>query len=704
MQDTTIPGNRPYLLSPREERAGTRTAAYTALAAGVLVLFLTGRHVEWRGTATLHLLLESSATLLAVLIGVLALVRYYSRRNPTLLLIGAGFLGTSVLDAYHVAIAALHLSSEGGTPPIVPWSWLASRLFLSLLLVWSWTVWRQEVKLGADAARLPGSRIYLEVGGLTLVTIALFDLVRLPPAIVPDALLPRPAELLPGLLFAVALAGYLRKGNWRSWPFEVWLVPALLVAVASQVLFMAFSRHPLDTLGVAAHALKIVSYGFVLVGLIASMYGIYRQLERSTCLIRHANTALHAEVEERVEAERAARGSEEKYRRILSTIQEGYFETDLVGNLMIANEAMSELLGYPPERLHGMSFREYTADASVQAVHDTFRRVYRTGTPAQLFGWTILREEGERRFVEASASAIRAPDGRITGFRGIVRDVTARREAEERLEERTRALARSNDELRQLANVASHDLQEPLRMVAGSTRLLARRYQGRLDEEAEQYIEYALQGVARMQTLIQSLLHYSRVETRGGELRPVSAAEPLEWAEANLKGAIEEAEASVTHAPLPVVRADPTQLAQLFENLLANAIKFRGTDPLRVHVSAEPRGEMWAFRVRDNGIGIAPEHAPRIFEIFQRLHTREEYEGTGIGLAICKRIVERHGGEIWVRSTPGRGASFHFTLPAPPDGAGEGDRDAGTDDLRRRGERPPAPRRRHRPERVAEVG
>lgn len=241
-------------------------------------------------------------------------------------------------------------------------------------------------------------------------------------------------------------------------------------------------------------------------------------------------------------------------------------------------------------------------------------------------------------------------------------------------------------------------------MVAGSTRLLARRYQGRLDEEAEQYIEYALQGVARMQTLIQSLLHYSRVETRGGELRPVSAAEPLEWAEANLKGAIEEAEASVTHAPLPVVRADPTQLAQLFENLLANAIKFRGTDPLRVHVSAEPRGEMWAFRVRDNGIGIAPEHAPRIFEIFQRLHTREEYEGTGIGLAICKRIVERHGGEIWVRSTPGRGASFHFTLPAPPDGAGEGDRDAGTDDLRRRGERPPAPRRRHRPERVAEVG
>lgn len=390
-----------------------------------------------------------------------------------------------------------------------------------------------------------------------------------------------------------------------------------------------------------------------------------------------------------------SRGDEDPERRILASIQEGCIETDLDGKLTFANRAMAELLGREPERLRGTSYRDYTAAPSARTVRDALDRVSRAGEPAGPVGWTVLDPDGGPRHLEASFSPIRSPEGELRGFRGIVRDVTERRAARDRLERRARALARSNEELRQFASVASHDLQEPLRMVAGYTRLLARRYRGRLDEEADRFIEYALEGVARMQTLIRSLLDYSRVQTDGGRLRPVAAAEAVAWAEANLEGAIEEAGATVTRSALPVVHADPTQLGQLFQNLLGNAIKFRGPEPLRVHVGAERRGEEWAFCVRDNGIGIEPEYASRIFEVFQRLHTADEYEGTGIGLAICERIVERHGGEIWVRSRPGRGASFHFTLPAAGtvDLAPAPEDPAGTDDLRARRARraPPSP-------------
>ncbi|MGH7541503.1 MAG: sensor histidine kinase, partial [Gemmatimonadota bacterium] len=491
-----------------------------------------------------------------------------------------------------------------------------------------------------------------------------FGVVALPPAIEPAAVVPRPAELLPALLFAIACVGYLRKGNWRNWPFEAWLVAALLVNVGGQTLFVSFSRDSFDTLGVAAHGLKLLGYAFVLCGLVASIYEIYRQLERGTVLIRHSNTALMNEVEERKTAVRLARANEEKYRRILAAIWEGYFETDLAGNLTFVNESMVRLLGYEADELRGMNYRQYTAESSRRSVFEAFNRVYRNGEPVDVFGWTVLQRDGEPRFVEASACPIRGPDDEIVGFRGILRDVTARRRAEERLEERTRALARSNEELRQFAHVASHDLREPLRMVAGYTTLLARRYEGQLDEEAHLFIRYVLEGVSRMEALIRSLLGYSRLRTHARPFEAVSAQEALAWAIASLETAIDEADALVTHDPLPPVCADPTQLGQLFQNLLANAIKFRGHARLRVHVSAERRGPEWIFRVRDNGIGIDPEDGGRIFEIFQRLHGGDEYDGTGIGLAICKRIVERHGGEIWMRSTPGNGASFYFSLPA----------------------------------------
>jgi light-regulated signal transduction histidine kinase (bacteriophytochrome) len=230
------------------------------------------------------------------------------------------------------------------------------------------------------------------------------------------------------------------------------------------------------------------------------------------------------------------------------------------------------------------------------------------------------------------------------------------------LRQRTEELARSNAELEQFAYVASHDLQEPLRMVSSYTQLLEQRYEDLLDARAKKYIYYAVDGANRMQTLITDLLSYSRVGSRAQPLAITDSHSALGEAIRNLSSSIAETQALVTTDDLPIVCADRSQVVQLFQNLIGNAIKFRGTQSPRVHVSAERSGEDWVFSVRDNGIGIEAKYFERIFVIFQRLHSREEYPGTGIGLALCKRIVERHGGKIWVESEPGRGSAFLFSL------------------------------------------
>jgi signal transduction histidine kinase len=242
-------------------------------------------------------------------------------------------------------------------------------------------------------------------------------------------------------------------------------------------------------------------------------------------------------------------------------------------------------------------------------------------------------------------------------------ELDERRRAELKMAEYAAELSRSNAELEQFAYVASHDLQEPLRMVSSFTQLLAKRYQGRLDRDADEFIGFAVDGANRMQQLINDLLAYSRVGTRGKPLAPTDLNEVLSNAEANLSEAVKESGAVVLHGPLPIVDGDQVQLTQLFQNLLANAIKFHARETPRIEISARAQGGDWLVLVQDNGIGIAPEHRERIFAIFQRLHGRGEYPGTGIGLAICKKIVERHGGRIWVETAPGGGAIFYFSLP-----------------------------------------
>jgi signal transduction histidine kinase len=241
-------------------------------------------------------------------------------------------------------------------------------------------------------------------------------------------------------------------------------------------------------------------------------------------------------------------------------------------------------------------------------------------------------------------------------------EIVERKRAEAMREQALSDLKRSNEDLQQFAYIASHDLQEPLRMVSSYTQLLADRYANVLDEKAKQYIHYSVDGARRMQRLIEDLLAYSRVTTRGEEISFTDSQKAFDTAIENLRAAITEAGARITHDDLPTVKADPTQLEQLFQNLIGNSIKFRGDSPPQVHVSAMKSKDEWRFGVTDNGIGIDPKYGGKVFVLFQRLHSRSEYPGTGIGLALCKRIIDRHGGSIWFESRPGQGTTFYFTL------------------------------------------
>ena len=238
-----------------------------------------------------------------------------------------------------------------------------------------------------------------------------------------------------------------------------------------------------------------------------------------------------------------------------------------------------------------------------------------------------------------------------------------RKRSEQSLAEKVEELARSNRDLEQFASVASHDLQEPLRMVAAYTQLLSERYRGKMDANADKYMGYVVEGALRMQAMIRDLLAFSRV---GRDAKPGNADSNIALASAllNLQAVTEESGARITHDLLPTIAADPTQLIQLFQNLIGNAIKFRGKEKPAINISVEKQGEAWTFSVADNGIGIAPEHRDVIFVIFQRLNSREEYAGNGLGLAICQKIVEQNGGKLWVESEPGIGSTFRFTLPA----------------------------------------
>ena len=357
--------------------------------------------------------------------------------------------------------------------------------------------------------------------------------------------------------------------------------------------------------------------------------------------------------------------SDARFQSFLEVAPDPIVIVDMYGAIAIVNRQTELIFGYTRAELIGQPVEVLVPD-DVRAVHIAHRHRYaaepRTrpmGVGLDLYG---RRKDGSSFPVEISLSPLHTESEAL--IVSIIRDITSRKQAEERLRASAAELERSNRELEQFAYVASHDLQEPLRMVASYTQLLARRYQGKLDADADEFIGFAVDGARRMQELINDLLTYSRVGSRALELRAVEANRTVDRAIGDLGEAIRDSGASVTRDDLPTVRADATQLEQLFQNLIANGIKFRRPEvPPDLHVSATRARAAWSFAVHDNGIGIEAQYLDRIFVLFQRLHSRAQYPGTGIGLAICKKIVERHGGTMSVQSRPGQGTTFEFTLP-----------------------------------------
>jgi PAS domain S-box-containing protein len=416
---------------------------------------------------------------------------------------------------------------------------------------------------------------------------------------------------------------------------------------------------------------------FLAGGYLSSMWNraakVEKLVEERTAELACINATLTQEIAAREKISEAL--AQERYLvdALMDTIPDHIYFKDDRSRFLRINKAMARLFKLPsPHDAVGKSDFDFFTAEHAQRAFDDEQQILRTGEAV------IGREEketwpdGSVTWVSTTKEALRDRTGRIVGTFGISRDITARKQAEQALADKAEELQRSNTELEQFAYVASHDLQEPLRMVASYTQLLGRRYKGKLDGEADEFISYAVEGATRMQVLINDLLAYSRVGTRGKPFSIADCNEVLGRALANLKLAGEEAGAQITSEALPQVEGDPTQLMQLFQNLIGNAIKFRSPErrpeiyiavTARRAEHAERSRFEWLFAVRDNGIGIEEKYFDRIFVIFQRLHTREQYPGTGIGLAVCKKIVERHGGRIWVESAVGKGSTFYFTLP-----------------------------------------
>jgi hypothetical protein len=466
---------------------------------------------------------------------------------------------------------------------------------------------------------------------------------------------------------AILVAAILRLFNHReAFAPDVFrrMVIALSLTIVSELAFTFYvSVYGISNL--VGHIFKFFAFYFIYRAIVET--GLRRPYDLLFRDLQQRNTQLEKEITERKQAENALRTSEREKALILNATKEMIVYHNPNLEVQWANQASADSVGCSVEELVGLHCYDIWHQRDEPCEDCPVLKAFETGEDQET---EITTPDGRIWLLRAYPVS---EDGEVVGAVEVGQNITERKQAQEKIAHYAANLERSNRDLEQFAHVISHDLREPTRVIKSYLNLLERRYKGQLDEKADKFITYAVDGAERMQEMIQALLNLSRAKTEQNNLAPTDSEEVLSRTLMALEQAMLESGTEVTHGPLPTVMADSAQLGQVFQNIIANAIKFRREDVTpRVHISATRQAKAgsgegkktWVFAIEDNGIGIDPKHNDRIFQIFQRLHTREEYPGTGIGLALCKRIVEQHGGNIWVESEPGEGATFYFTLPA----------------------------------------
>jgi PAS domain S-box-containing protein len=700
--------------SLRPNRARGRSFIYALLTLVLLLVAIPAHRSAWRGTAELHTLLETIATLLGFVSGAMALVRYYTKKSSTFLLLGSGFLGGALLDGYHAVMTSSFL--VGHTPSalstLTPWSGIMPLTFMSLLMCACVGAWKREERRptgGTINERL----VYLLVGTWTIVSFFFFALVRLPPPFHTSHMIHWSADLVPAFFFGLATIGYLWKGWWKTDDFEHWLVLSLIVYAASHIGYMSFYDRLFDTQFFVAHGLKILGHVFVLIGLFISMFSIFqREAENSTQLgqanqslaaeveerqrveeelrrahtgleervrtrtadLSHANTMLESEVAERGRAEEALRESSELVRLVLDSIPEAVYGIDMQGNCTFCNPSCLRLLGYNEstellgKNVHALIHhtRQDGTPYPVEECHiyEAFRRGHGTHIDDEV----LWRGDGNSFPAEYWSHPMHR-GGKVIGTVVTFVDITERKQTEQVLREaREAAEAASRAKSEFLANM-SHEIRTPMNGVIGMTELAL---DTELTQEQRGYLNLVKSSAESLLTLLNDILDFSKIEA--GRL-------DMEIIEFNLRDSLDDTMKAVSlraHEKglelachiLPDVpdalRGDPTRLRQIVVNLIGNAIKFTSHGEVLIRVETQQETEDAAilhFAVTDTGVGIPLEKQASIFEAFTQADnsTTRKYGGTGLGLSISSRLVEMMGGRMWLESEPGRGSTFHFS-------------------------------------------
>lgn len=469
---------------------------------------------------------------------------------------------------------------------------------------------------------------------------------------------------------AAALVAFnLRFVRRQRWAWMLISLGLALMSFRQTRLFVDYINDRLDTPLDATTELVALAISMILLTGMILMRQIARSEARLTALVARQVADLRAEVQRGQNSAEALKRAEEQVRHIIDTAYDAFIRIDGAGLITDWNRAAEIIFGWARPEVLGRPMAEVIVPLQDREAHRLgFQRFLLTGAGPFLnkrVELTALHREGHGFPVEATIWPDR--NGDDWNFNAFVRDITHRRRAEKELARRAEEIARSSIDLDQFARVASHDLQEPLRSISSYVQLLHQRYGGKLDRDAEEFIRFASDGAARMQRIIEDLLVYTQVDRLAKAAEPADLATAVEEALSEMRTAVTTSGASVTFGDLPTVKMDRAQIAVVFRHLLDNAIKFRGGRTPQIRITAERKGDDWHIHVKDNGIGFDPAFAERLFAIFQRLHGRTEYPGTGIGLAICKKIISRHRGRIWAESRSGEGSTFSFSLPSKGD-------------------------------------